>query len=63
MTSKGTDEDRSGGASRALLARRRKWGALVVVAGIALALTGYQTEYRGHDSGIDGTLWRQIALF
>lgn len=44
-------------------ARRRKWGAPVVVAGIALALTGCQTEYRGHDSGIDGTLWRQIASF
>jgi hypothetical protein len=35
----------------------------VVVAGIALALTGCRTEYRGHDSGIDGTLWRLIASF
>jgi len=57
------DEDRSGGASPVLFARRCKWGALVVVSGIALSLTGCQTEYRGHDSGIDGTLWRQIASF
>ena len=52
-----------GSASSVLLTRRRKWGALVVVAGIALLLTGCQTEYRGPDSGIDGTLWRQITSF
>lgn len=46
-----------------LLTRRRMWGAVVVVAGLALALTGCQTEYRGHGSEIDGTLWRQIASF
>ncbi|GAB3142625.1 hypothetical protein [Marisediminicola antarctica] len=46
-----------------ILTRRRKWGALLVLAGIALSLTGCRTEYRGYDSGIDGTLWRQIDSF
>lgn len=41
--------------------RSRTWGVPVACAGIALALTGCQAGYRGHDSGIDGTLWRQIA--
>lgn len=46
-----------------VLTGRRKWCALLVSAGIALSLTGCRTEYRGYDSGIDGTLWRQIASF
>lgn len=45
------------------LTRRRTSGALVVFTGAALALTGCHTEYRGYDSGIDGTLARQIASF
>jgi hypothetical protein len=46
-----------------MLTRGRKWGALLVFAGIALSLTGCHTEYHGAESGIDGTLWRQIAAF
>ena len=49
MTSKEMDEDRSGGASQVLLARRRKWGALVVVAGVALALTPAARDGGGAD--------------
>jgi hypothetical protein len=41
----------------------RKWGVALVSAGIALSFTGCNTEYHGYDSGIDGTLWRQIASF
>jgi hypothetical protein len=46
-----------------MLTDGRKWGALLVIAGIALSLTGCHTEYHGADSGIDGTLWRQISAF
>ena len=44
-----------------MLTRTRRWGALSMFSGIALSLTGCHTEYNGYDSGIDGTLWRQIA--
>lgn len=45
--------------------RRRLTPAAAVVpaALVAAALVGCTTEYRGYDSGIDGTLWRQIAAF
>lgn len=35
---------------------------LCVVVPVA-ALTGCSTEYHGHDSGIDGVLWLQVASF
>ena len=46
-----------------MLTSGRKWGPPLVLVGIALTLTGCDTEYRGYDSGIDGTQWRQIASF
>lgn len=46
-----------------MLTRTRRWGALLVFSGITLSLTGCHTEYIGYASGIDGTLWRQIASF
>ncbi|TFV99900.1 hypothetical protein [Orlajensenia leifsoniae] len=45
------------------LAGRRTWALGVVATFVALSLTGCHTEYHGYDSGIDGTLWRQIASF
>ena len=35
----------------------------MVMAALPLVLTGCRTEYHGHDSEIDGVLWRQIASF
>jgi hypothetical protein len=37
--------------------------AVVSAALVAAALAGCTTEYHGYHSGIDGTLWRQIAAF
>lgn len=34
----------------------------MVIAALPLVLTGCRTEYHGHDSEIDGVLWRQIAF-
>ena len=39
----------------------RRWGFALSLIGITL--TGCHAEYHGYDSGIDGTLWRQIASF
>ncbi|QHC69695.1 hypothetical protein [Rathayibacter sp. VKM Ac-2801] len=38
----------------------RAWRAAAAVASIA-SLSACATEYHGHDSGIDGRLWRQMA--
>lgn len=35
----------------------------MVLAALLIVLTGCRAEYRGHDSAIDGVLWRQIASF
>lgn len=35
----------------------------MVLAALPIVLTGCRAEYHGHDSGIDGVLWRQIASF
>ena len=37
--------------------------AFMVLAALPILLTGCSAEYHGHDSGIDGVLWRQIASF
>ncbi|GAA1845722.1 hypothetical protein GCM10009750_35000 [Agromyces salentinus] len=37
--------------------------AFLVLAALPILLTGCRAEYHGHDSGIDGALWRQIASF
>ncbi|MBC7763810.1 MAG: hypothetical protein H7201_18880 [Candidatus Saccharibacteria bacterium] len=42
---------------------KHTWGVSGMFVVIALSITGCVTEYHGYDSGIDGTLWRQIAAF
>lgn len=37
--------------------------ASLVLVAIAASSSGCRAEYRGHDSGIDGALWRQVASF
>ncbi|MFC9559604.1 hypothetical protein [Agromyces sp. NPDC056965] len=36
---------------------------ILLLAALPILLTGCRAEYHGHDSGIDGVLWRQIAAF
>jgi hypothetical protein len=37
--------------------------ALLLLAAASVSVAGCTTEYHGHDSGIDGVLWRQMASF
>jgi hypothetical protein len=43
--------------------RQRKWGISLLLMGAAVSLVGCETEYHGPYSGIDSTLWRQVAYF